>query len=85
MASTKTTIQNSKLTGFGHIYYDDWQIGAVCHRKVKNEIQILGKVVAKELCGREYDPDIRITFERLDGTTYQHVVDFDNSYKLLSA
>jgi hypothetical protein len=69
--------------GFGHIYFDNWQIGAICHRKVNGEIQILGKVIAKELCGAPQDPDIRITFERFDGTKYTHIMDFDHSYKLI--
>ena len=77
----KTLNQDSKSSGFGHIYFDDWRIGAICHRMVEGEIEILGKVVAKELCGAPQDPDIRITFER-DGKKYQHVMDFDRSYKL---
>jgi hypothetical protein len=73
----------SENQGFGHIYFDNWRIGAICYRKVKGEIQILGKVITKELCGAPQDPDILITFERFDGTTYTHIMDFDHSYKLI--
>jgi len=42
---------------------------------------MLGRLVSKKLCGRTYDPDILLTFERVDGTKYQHVVEFDSSYR----
>jgi len=69
--------------GFGHIYFDHWQIGATCYRKLKGEIKNLGVVVSKELVGRDYDFDIKITFSQPERRVYEHIIDFDSSYKLL--
>jgi hypothetical protein len=66
---------------FNHIYYDDWQIGATYERRVKDGVISLGRLVSKGLTGRTYDPDIILTFERADGTRYQHLVEFDSSYR----
>ena len=66
---------------FDHIYYDNWKNGAIYERKVKSGVVMLGRLVKKELSGRTYDPDIFLTFERIDGTTYRHRMDFDSSYR----
>ena len=66
---------------FEHIYYDNWQLGAIYERKVKSNVIMLGRLVNKSLTGRTYDPDIILTFERVDGTQYQHLVVFDSSYR----
>lgn len=81
MADTKPS-QNGN-GGFGHIYFDDWKIGASYERYLKKEKQVidLGKAVAKELYGAPQDPDIKITFQRADGTIYKHVMEFDYSYR----
>jgi hypothetical protein len=72
----------SKITPkFEHIYYDNWQINATYERKVNNVVIMLGRLVSKNLRGRVYDQDIFLTFERDDGTTYQHVMEFDASYR----
>jgi hypothetical protein len=79
MASTATT--TATATKFEHIYYSDWLPGATYERKIKGGVVMLGRLVSKKLCGRTYDPDILLTFERVDGTKYQHVVEFDSSYR----
>lgn len=76
--SSKLIPETSK---FSHIYYDKWQIDATYERKVNCEVIILGRLVSKSLCGRAYDKDILLNFERDDGTTYQHVMEFDSSYR----
>ena len=79
-----THIKKPKMSdGFGHIYFDDWQLGATCYRKLNGEIKNLGVVVSKELVGRVYDPDIKITFAQPEGRVYEHIIDFDSSYKLV--
>ncbi len=72
--------QNRMSSTFGHIYFDDWKVGSKCQRKVKGTVIEMGTVVAKELIGRVYDQDIQLTFEK-DGKQYQHVMDFDKSYR----
>lgn len=66
---------------FQHIYYDDWQIGATYERKTKDGVVPLGQLIEKSLCGSPRDPDIKLTFQRADGTQYQHVMEFDSSYR----
>jgi hypothetical protein len=70
--------------GFGHIYFDKWEIGNICLRNVRGKVLNLGIVVAKELVGRAHDEDIKITFNK-DGQTYEHIMEFDRSYKLIDA
>ena len=70
-----------KTSKFEHIYYDNWHINATYERKVNNDLIMLGRLVSKSLCGRVYDQDIVLTFERDDGTTYQHIMVFDSSYR----
>ena len=67
---------------FKHFYFSDWNIGAFYERKVKGEVIKLGRLVSKESRGRVYDKDMYLTFERADGTTYEHYVEFDSSYRL---
>lgn len=67
---------------FGHIYFDDWQVGKNYERKVKGVVMQLGRLVSKRLTGRTYDPDIVLTFEHQDGTQYEHMIEFDSSYRL---
>lgn len=72
----------STPNGFGHIYFDEWKIGeSYCRKLADGSIIELGTVQSKQLIGRSYDPDIEITFQLPDGTTYKHVVEFDSSYK----
>ena len=82
-------------TNFGHIYYENWIIGAKCQRAV-NKVQLvewgvhdrqpdaniieMGIVISKRLCGSPQDPDAEMTFEK-DGLRYTHIVEFDNSYR----
>ena len=66
--------------GFGHIYFDKWEIGNTCLRKVNGNILNLGIIVAKETVGRPYDQDIQLTLEK-DGKQYIHIMEFDRSYK----
>jgi len=78
----ETENMTSKITPkFEHIYYDNWYPGAIYEKKVKDGVIMLGRLVSKSLSGRVYDPDIVLTFERADGTTYQHLVEFDSSYR----
>ena len=85
---------SSQIVKFGHIYYENWRIGANCQRAV-NKVQLIefgvhdrqpdaniiemGVVISKRLCGSPRDPDAEITFEK-DGKQYTHVMAFDNSY-----
>lgn len=69
-------------SNFHHIYFDDWQHGSVYERKTKDGVISMGKLVEKKLSGRTYDPDMLLTFERVDGTKYKHTVAFDSSYRL---
>ncbi len=77
---SSTTNSNTK-PNFGHIYYADWQIGANYERKVSSGIMYLGRLVSKRLTGRTYDPDIILIFESPNGTQYEHMIDFDHSYR----
>ena len=70
------------MANFGHIYYDNWIIGKSYQKKLKNgNIIDLGILVSKKLDGRPYDPDMFLTFTN-NGIIYEHIVDFDNSYRL---
>lgn len=73
----------NKDDGFGHIYYDDWEIGFEYERfnKGKGKIEYLGKVISKEAIGPPYNQDISITFEK-NGEKYTHIIAFDHSYRL---
>ena len=66
---------------FVHIYYKDWETGYTYERQVNGCVIMLGRLVDKSLYGRTYDPEILLTFERIDGTTYQHRMEFDYSYR----
>ena len=66
---------------FGHIYYDDWEIGFECERRIKGKVEYLGEVISKELAGSPYDPEIVITFSK-NGEKYKHYMVFDHSYML---
>ena len=70
--------------GFGHIYFDKWQIDATYDRRVEGRVIPLGRLVKKELCGRPYDQDILLTFERANGTKYKHTMEFDRSYRCIT-
>jgi hypothetical protein len=65
---------------FGHIYFDDWNVGSKCQHKVDGAVIEMGTLVAKKLSGRANDPDIELTFEK-DGKQYEHTMEFDNSYR----
>jgi len=79
------SLPSSSENKFGHIYYDDWQIGATYERKTKDGVIYLGKLIKKELTGRTYDPDISLYFESPNGTQYNHIMDFDHSYRLVKS
>lgn len=68
---------------FTNYPFEEWKIGSNCYRYVNGEIQLLGKVVSKRMEGRPHDKETYITFERPDGTTYEHINEYDHSYKLL--
>jgi len=68
-------------SNFGHIYWNDWQIGSTYERLVNNKIIKLGCLIKKELWGRQYDPDMKLTFQLENGNQYIHIVSFDYSYR----
>ena len=68
---------------FQHIYYDDWKIGSTYERKHGKNVIYLGKLLKKQIRGRTYDPDIFLIFERADGTSFEHMVEFDHSYRCI--
>ena len=67
---------------FAHINYADWQVGAVYERMIKGDVVLLGRLVGKNLSGRTYDPKFVLTFELADGTQWQHLMQFDASYRI---
>ncbi len=67
-------------TKFTHIYFDDWQIGTMYERNVNGSIVQLGILVSKELVGRPYDQDIKLTFN-INGSETIHIMEFDKSYR----
>jgi hypothetical protein len=71
----------NKDDGFGHIYYDDWKIGFEYERRIRDNIEYLGKVISKEAIGPPYNQDISIKFEK-NGEKYTHIIAFDHSYRL---
>lgn len=74
---------------FKHISYTEYVIGASYEYKdwsktisrQKEVIEDLGVLVAKKLCGRPYDQDVILTFQKPDGTTYEHVMEFGDNYR----
>jgi len=74
-------MSDQSKSGFAHIYYDDWQIGANYERMVKGKVIPLGRLIDKKYCGRVYDSDMVMTFERADGTQWEHMIEFDSSYR----
>ncbi len=65
---------------FKHIYYNDWEIGASYEIKVTEDIVYLDKLFSKELIGRPYAEDIKLTFDN-DWKIIEHIMDFDRSYR----
>jgi hypothetical protein len=65
---------------FTHIYFNDWEVGAMYERNVKGSIVQLGTLVSKELVGRPYDQDIKLTFNN-NGSETIHIMEFDQSYR----
>lgn len=66
------------------LYYDDWEIGEYYYQKIdigdRTYIIVdLGMLLGKQLIGRQYDPDIELTF-RKGNQVYVHIVELGNYY-----
>jgi hypothetical protein len=68
---------------FRWIYFNEYEIGRKYEEKTKNgQIIVLGILENKELTGREYDPDMILTFKDENGNLNKIDVDFRSKYRI---